>query len=715
MSEDTFKFHVEGMTCASCVGRVERAIEKIEGTGDVVVNLSTETASFKLDPSLGAELEKISEQIRNTIERSGFDVSAVDLPRPSIATRRREEAATWFRRFLIGVPISLIVMAIQMGWISLDETPRRVALLLLSLTFPFLAFPFIKGAVIALRDRGANMDTLVTMGSVTALVFSIITIRSHSESYFDAAFMIVTLIALGKFFEASSKAKAADVFEAMMVQATGEAKVFRNETWIMIDVRKVEVGDRLRVVAGEQIPVDGRIVGGKSAVDESLVSGESVPVSKVNGDTVFSGSTVVDGSLDFEATAVGSQTLAARIQASVEGAQEAKAVVQDVLTDRASAIFVPIVIVIAAMTWLIWYFGGATVGEAFGPTVAVLVVACPCALGLAVPVAMMIGSARAGERGILIRDIRAFERANKLKTIALDKTGTLTERRLEVDRLDVKSGTREDAISIAASLEGHTTHPIADAIIEYAESTNIAIKDIVNVLTEAGGGIQGEIAGKVYKIGTASFVGIDGVSSNRSVAFLVEISEKGPIHLATFFLLGKLRADAMEAIRELKDRGVEVWILSGDQKGAVDEIASVLSISQDHVRSELKPHEKLALIKELKKKGVVAMVGDGINDAPALAEADLSIALGSGADFAKSAADFTLIGDSLKRVVDAIDLSHITYKTIIQNLVWAFGYNAVLIPAAALGYLEPIYASAAMALSSVSVVLNSLRIKLKKQ
>ncbi len=702
----TFKFHVDGMTCASCVGRVERAIEKVEGTGDVVVNLSTETASFTLMPDFVSSLDSV----KTTIEKSGFDVSAVDLPRPSIAVRQHQEAKKWFARFIVGVPISIIVMALQMKWVEIGTTPRIVGLLLLSVSFPFLAFPFIKGAATALTNRAANMDTLVTLGSGAAIIFSLVTIGSGAESYFDAAFMIVTLIALGKAFEARSKSKAAKVFESMLVESTGVATVFLNDEWKEIDVRKIEIGNRIRVVAGEVIPVDGFVISGASSVDESLVSGESLPINKALQDSVFSGSTVVDGTLDFEASAVGSQTLAARIQASVETAQEAKSVVQEVLTDKAAAIFVPVVVVIAIITWIAWFLSDATIGAAFGPTVAVLVVACPCALGLAVPVAMMIGSARAGERGILIRDIRAFERANKLTTIALDKTGTLTQRKLDVEKVDVKSGTLEEALQIAATLEVHTTHPIAEAIVEYAVAKDIEILEATEVRTESGGGIEGQVGSQVYKIGTAEFTNTEKISANSSVAILTDSENR---NIATFYLGGVLREDAREAIAELQKRNVEIWILSGDQKGAVDDIAAELSIPASCVRAELKPHEKLEIIRELKEKGVVAMVGDGINDAPALAEADLSIALGSGADFAKTAADFTLIGDSLNRVVDAIDLSHTTYRTIVQNLIWAFGYNVVLIPAAAFGYLEPIYASAAMALSSVSVIMNSLRIRLK--
>ncbi len=703
----TFKFHVEGMTCASCVGRVEKAIEKIEGTGDVVVNLSTETASFTLSPNFIHALDGV----KATIEKTGFDVSAVDLPRPSIATRQRQESVKWFTRFAIGVPISVIVMAIQMNWVALEGRTKIIALLCLSMSFPFLAAPFIRGAINALASRGANMDTLVSLGAGSALLFSLITIGTGSESYFDAAFMIVTLIALGKGFEARSKSKAAEVFESMLVESAGIAQVFLKDEWKEIDVRRIEIGNKIRVVAGEVIPVDGFVVGGSSAVDESLVSGESLPVNKTLADSVFSGSSVVDGTLDFQASAVGSQTLAARIQTSVETAQEAKSEVQEVLTDKAAAIFVPVVVLIAIVTWVAWYLNGATVGTAFGPTVAVLVVACPCALGLAVPVAMMIGSARAGERGILIRDIRAFERANKLTTIALDKTGTLTERRLEVEKVELVSGTIEDAIRIAASLEKRTTHPIAEAIVHYAVLKKVDIPDAKEILTESGGGVQGVIGNNLYKIGNAGFTNVDNISANSSIAILVGPRDE---HLATFHLSGVLREDAGEAIAKLQKRDVDIWILSGDQKGAVDAIAQTLLINPDHVRSELMPHEKLELIKGLRKKGVVAMVGDGINDAPALAEADLSIALGSGADFAKTAADFTLIGDSLNRVVDAIELSQTTYRTIVQNLIWAFGYNIVLIPAAALGYLEPIYASAAMALSSVSVIMNSLRIRLNR-
>ena len=701
----TYKFHIEGMTCASCVSRVERAIKKIDGVGDVVVNLSTETASFTSSVISEASVALV----RTTIEKSGFDVSAVDLPRVSIATRQTIEAKRWFARFATGVPISLIVMAIQMKWVDVGNF-KTPALLLISLVFPFLAFPFLKGAFIAARGGGANMDTLVTLGAASALTFSIVTAGTAGESYFDAAFMIVTLISLGKAFEARSKARAAEVFEKMMVESTGVASVFDDGQWIERDVRKIEIGNRIRVVAGGVIPVDGFVFAGASSVDESLVTGESVPVKKANKDRVFSGSTVVDGTLDFEATAVGSQTLAARIQTSVENAQESKSLVQDVLTDKASAVFVPIVIIIALVTWFAWYFSGSTIGAAFGPAVAVLVVACPCALGLAVPVAMMIGSARAGERGILIRDIRAFERANKLTTIALDKTGTLTERRLKVERVDLVSGDLAHVLKIASALELHTTHPIAEAIVDYTKTKGFEIPEAYDVTTEAGGGIEGKVGGRIYRIGTSEYTKTEKVTANSSVAILTDEKNK---RLVTFYLIGRLRADALEAIQELQRRDVDIWILSGDQKGAVTEIAKALSIPNTHVRAELKPHEKLEFIKELKKSGVVAMVGDGINDAPALAEADLSIALGSGADFAKTAADFTLISDSLSRVVDTIDLSHTTYRTIIQNLIWAFGYNVVLIPAAAFGYLEPIYASAAMALSSVSVILNSLRIRLK--
>lgn len=737
-----FELDVRGMTCASCVARVERALDDVDGVLAVQVNYATEVAA------VWTEDQQVGARLTEAVESAGYEVAAVHgpgakvAPQPNViedrvSTRRAQEATVWRRRWVEGVKLTLPIMLIQMGpmwWsMTLDTKVQTARMVLLSYLTAMVMWStgrgFFEGAWRGLKHRSVNMDTLVALGSGVAFGFSLLVAVGvvwgnpifGTHVYFDGAAMILTLIAVGKWLEARAKGKASEAIEALLDMGAKRATVKRGTQWVEVPVAEVIVGDKLLVRAGEKIPVDGVVEEGQASVDTSMMTGESVPVVCSSGDEVFGASINVDGRLVIGATRVGEQTALANIIKRVEAAQGSKANVQ-ALADKIATVFVPVVLVIAALTFVGW---GVTTGQwtqAVLPAIAVLVVACPCALGLAVPTALMVGSGLAARNGIIVRDAQTLEQAQSVDVILFDKTGTLTTGEMSVTEVVVASIAREEALRLASILEQSSVHPIGKAIV--ASAGDLGPFELSSFESHAGDGISANIDGEPLWLGKMSWV-----SKGRQIsASLREEMRRGQqdaqtvvgladeTHvLALFFLRDAPKPSSKQVVEAFEKRGVEVWMITGDTLETAQAIAAEVGISPERIRAQVRPEDKAQHVADLQAQGKrVAMVGDGINDAPALASADLGVALGSGADVAMEAAGLTIVGDELEQVLHAIDIAQATYRKIKQNLFWAFVYNVILIPIAALGGLIPALAAGAMAFSSVSVVSNSLLLQFHK-
>lgn len=751
---DEVSLDVRGMTCASCVARVERSLGEVDDVESVVVNFATEVAKVRLKGAAQPS-EATVQSLKDAVERAGYEVERVRLPRAfaqaqqsqapddeatskadSISSRRAQEAELWRSRWMFGLGMTIPVMFVQMGpmWFELHpsgglELGRLWLLAYLTLwTMLYTGRGFFEGAWAGLKHRSANMDTLVALGVGVSFVASVgLTIVAsakgglgHTEVYYDGAVMILTLIAVGKWLEARAKGRAGQALEAIMGLGAKSARVKQGEQWVERPVSSIKVGELILVSAGEKIPVDGQIVEGQADVNEAMMTGESVPVRRVVGDEVLGASINTDGRLVVRATRVGDQTALAQIARQVEQAQGTKADIQR-LADRVSSVFVPVILVIALGTFVVWWAVSGSVVSALLPAIAVLVVACPCALGLATPTAMMVGTAVSARQGIIIRDANALERARALDVIIFDKTGTLTTGQMKVGQVALSpgfSGDEAQLLSWALALEQGSAHPIAAAIMRYGQARGVEAQSVEAFKSHAGDGVTGRVQGQALALGK-----VDWVSSGRALdeslkaqveawrglgQTVIAIGDEASV-LGLIALSDELKEDAVEVVRALEAKSIEVWMVTGDDPKTAASIASGLGISQERVRAGVLPAHKAQIVREVRGQSrVVAMVGDGINDAPALAEADLGIALGTGADVAMEAADMTLVGESLALVLMAVEVATATYDKIRQNLFWAFIYNVILVPVAALGLLMPALAAGAMALSSVSVVSNSL-------
>ena len=721
------EFAIGGMTCAACSARLEKVLNRQAGM-QANVNLAAERARVRLS----AEVDESA--VVAAVAKAGFTAAMVDSQ-----TREREKAEKQrvyhgeIRRFWIAVVLTLPLVGQMLFMFGehghQNELSRWLQLALATPVQFWIGWRFYDGAYKSLQGGGANMDVLVALGTSMAWGFSaVVTVFGLDlHVYFEGGAAVITLVLLGKLLEARAKARTSEAIESLIRLQPRTARVERNGEWVDMQVEALMPGDIFLVRPGESVPVDGELVDGESSVDEAMLTGESMPVGKHIGDKVFAATTNGQGAMRCRATGVGEHTLLAGIIRMVGEAQGSKAPVQR-LADRISAIFVPTVCAIALLTLAGWWWYSGQFSVALVNAVAVLVIACPCALGLATPTAIMVGTGQGARAGILVKNAEALERAEKITVLALDKTGTLTCGTPQVTDVVALAATRGEALGLAGALEQNSEHPLAQAIVS-AGSKTIAVsaeatidatatpavnrEKVANFKSFAGHGVEGEIAGRMLRLGSPSWLGLDAdpvvVALQRTGKTVVVLAE-GRLTLALFAIADALRPTSREAVRRLRARGIRVVMLTGDNVSTAAAIAAEAGI--DEYRAGILPGDKAAAINELKTAGgLVAMVGDGINDAPALAAADVSFAIGAGSDAAVEAADLTLIRSDLCGVVDAIDLSAATLGKIRQNLFFAFIYNVLGIPLAALGWLNPVVAGAAMAMSSVSVVSNSLLLK----
>lgn len=740
---------VEGMTCASCVLRVENALKGVAGVSDAAVNLATNNAVVTVDPSVAS-----MDALRAAVEKAGY---ALDIPdaaapltapdgtrepdRDRAAERERVAFAALRRDFLVSLAFSVPVVAVSMlmmapgfmqAWpLSHPDTNK----LLFLLTAPVLLFPgrrFFRAFWSGLKHGAADMNTLVAVGTGAAFAYSAAATlfpawlglpEHHMVVYFDTSAAIITLILLGRVLETRAKHGASDAIRRLMRLRPSSARVVRNGSEIEVPVADVAVGDTVVIRPGERLPVDGIVTSGATAVDESMVTGESLPVEKTAGDPVTGGTVNATGSIEYRATAVGSRTVLAGIIRMVEEAQGSKAPAQK-LADRIASVFVPIVIGIAVVTFAAWLLTGADFTAALTHGIAVLIIACPCALGLATPAAVMAGVGAGAERGILIRNAESLERAQSVTVLAIDKTGTLTEGTPAVQAVvPAENFDERRLIALAAGAEHRSEHPLAKAIIRLAKERGIETPDIESFTASPGGGVNAVIAGDVVTIGSARFLDdwaiktaaldsqLDGAIAEGATVVYAAVNGR---LAGAFAIADVLRPTSREAVRRIRARGIEVVLLSGDNERTALAIAREAGI--ERVIAPAAPSEKAEHIRKLQESGArVAMVGDGVNDAPALAAADVGIAMGGGTDVAMETADITLLRPDIAAVDDAIALSRRMVRKIRQNLFWAFIYNAAGIPLAAFGLLNPMIAAAAMAFSSVSVVTNALLLRRRPQ
>lgn len=708
-------FRITGMHCASCQTRIEKVLSKTDGVYEVNVNLATGKMRIKYD-----ENKLDSKKIEDKVKSIGF---GAELERERNTEKdkklKEKEYASIKRKFILSAILTLplfSIMFFHMAGIRVFWDKPEIQFALATIVQFYVGYTFYVGAYKSIKSKSMNMDVLVVMGTSAAYFYSIYNwYVGHDHFYFESSAMIITLVLLGKMLELRAKSKTGEALMKLMDLAPKEVTVIVDGNTFKKSAKDVKLGDVLLIRPGENISGDGDIVQGKTTVDESMLTGESIPVDKNVGDKVYQGTLNLNGSIEVKVTTDMTETGLSKIIRMVEEAQNQKAPVQR-LADKVASIFVPTVIGIAILTFLLHRVFGSDVEKSLISAVSVLVIACPCSLGLATPTAIMVGTGKAANEGILIRDAKALENAEKLTAVALDKTGTITKGKPDVvDMINIK-GDKGINRSILYSMEVNSEHPIAMAIVDYFHD-NPPKKINGSFINIEGRGVGFKILDKNYyalSIKSIEELGIEigaEIRENmRPEATYVGLVEDKELNMLVG-LVDEIKEDSKESIRFLHDMGLKTVMITGDNEKVAQKIAGLAGI--DKYYAEVLPEEKVLKVKELMETEVVGMVGDGINDAPALATADIGFAMGTGTDIAIDSGDITLVGGSLKSVARAIDVSKKTMKTIKQNLFWAFFYNVVGIPIAALGILNPMIAGAAMAFSSVSVVTNSLRLKNK--
>ncbi|WP_448624041.1 heavy metal translocating P-type ATPase [Geodermatophilus sp. URMC 64] len=730
-------FTVGGMTCASCVGRVEKALRRVDGVREAAVNLATETATVEYDAGLAGPAD-----LAAAVAKAGYSAT-LRRPDPEPAAPAAEQPeddglTTLKRRWQVALATGLGLMAVMYVPLHLDTMDWLMpAILVVATVVQFWAGRDVyRAAWAAARHRSTTMNTLVALGTAVAYGYSaFVTLwPGLAESwglplhvYFETSLVVIALVLMGRWLEAKAKKRTAAAITALVGLAPKTARVLRGDVEVDVPVEQVVAGDLVRVRPGEKVPVDGVVTAGRTAVDESMLTGESLPVEKAVGDTLIGATLNRTGSVVLRATAVGADTALAQIVRLVEDAQGAKAPMQR-LVDRVAAVFVPTVLLLAAATFAVWALFGPEPGRltmAITTTVAVLIIACPCALGLATPTAVMVGTGRAAELGVLIGNGEALEQARRLTAVVLDKTGTITRGRPAVVDVAVRPGwTEAEVLALAGAAETGSEHPLGEAIVAAVRERGLPLPVAESFEAVPGRGVDAVVAGRRVRVGNRALLsgtdlgGLDdagraAAAAGRTPMFVAVDGEA----VAVVTVADPVRPESADAVAQLQALGLEVWMLTGDNEATARSVAAQVGIA--NVIADVLPAQKDAAVARLQADGhVVAMVGDGINDAPALARADLGIAIGTGADVAIAASDVTLIGGDLRGIVSAIALSRRTVATIRQGLVWAFGYNVLLIPVAAGALywwdgllLDPVLASAAMAMSSVSVVTNALRLR----
>lgn len=716
----TVDLAITGMTCASCSARIEKKLGRLEGV-TASVNLATERGSVTYPDTTSVE------QILDTVRATGYDASVLEphhrLTPPEHVHVRQADLR---RRGVVAGALALVVLVLAMGPWTFALGPWLQWLLTTPVVL-WSAWPFHRAAVVNARHLASTMDTLVSIGVTAAYLWSLVALvvgpmegtRAEGHYYFEVAAVVTAFLLLGRYLEARAQDEGRSALTDLMDLGAKDVAVQRIDsstrvtTEVRIPIDDLRVGDHFIVRPGEKVATDGVVVDGSSAIDASLVTGESIPVDVRPGDEVSAGTVNASGRLVVEARAVGSETTLAAITRLVEQAQTGKADVQR-LADRVSAIFVPVVLVLALLTFVGWWVGSGSASTAVSVAVAVLIIACPCALGLATPTALLVGTSRGAQRGILIKGPRVLEDTRRIDTILLDKTGTITTGEAQVTALAAEPGLHPAAaLTAAAAVEAGSEHPIARAVVDRAHERGIRLPSARDFRALPGSGAVGSINGTEVTVGRA------------------DLFEEMPAELATLDRPGTtvyvgwggrargaitvaddVRDTSAGAIAALRDEGLDVWLLSGDAAVNAESVAAQVGIDADHVIAGVRPQDKHEVVQRLQDEGrVVAMVGDGVNDAAALAQADLGLAMGTGTDVAMESADIVLVRSELGAVPDSIELSRDTLRVIKQNLGWAFGYNTAAIPIAMAGLLNPMVAGAAMALSSVLVVTNSLRLR----